>query len=278
MISVASTSTDEFFLKSLNFSGGECHPQLSCPAIPKTDIIYVTARLQSGQDIMELLNVTEILNWHYPHNYKELIMPYLPYARQDRRTRGEKGMSTAFSLKTFASIINPLKFDRILTYDVHSDVALAVIDRLEAVPVEQILDGFKPFREFSRGTTLIIPDAGASKRLRQVSSLFFQNKELTLSKKRDEATGKVMVEDISTPQSGEAFIVDDICDGGATFVESARILRNAGFTQVYLYVTHGIFSKGFQPLLEAGINKVFYTNSCGVIHPTVEGVTYVQDI
>ena len=53
-------------------------------------------------------------------------------------------------------------------------------------------------------------------------------------------------------------IVDDICDGGATFVGLAKELRAAGAKKVYLYVTHGIFSKGL-PL--EGIDKVFTTDS-----------------
>lgn len=274
MISVASTSNDNFHLKSLTFSGGETHPQLSCPAIPSTDTIYVTARLQSGQDIMELLNVAEIIRWQYPHNYKELIVPYLPYARQDRRTNGVDGYLTAFSLKTFASILNPLKFDRILTYDVHSDVAQAVIDRLESVPVEHILSEFKEFREFSPGTTLVVPDAGAYKRLSATSQLFFNSKQIVLSKSRDEATGKLKIADLTTKHEGIAFIVDDICDGGATFCEAARVLREAGFTKVYLYVTHGIFSRGFKPLVESGIDKVFYTDSFVNNAIPIPGVTY----
>jgi ribose-phosphate pyrophosphokinase len=40
-------------------------------------------------------------------------------------------------------------------------------------------------------------------------------------------------------------IVDDICDGGRTFIELAKVLREYGPSQITLYVTHGIFSKGF---------------------------------
>lgn len=55
-----------------------------------------------------------------------------------------------------------------------------------------------------------------------------------------------------------ALIVDDICDGGGTFVGLAKELRAAGATRVYLYVTHGIFSKRL-PL--EGIDHVYTTDS-----------------
>ena len=45
-------------------------------------------------------------------------------------------------------------------------------------------------------------------------------------------------------------IVDDICDGGGTFIPLAKKLKNAGAKTVTLYVTHGIFSKGLDPLKE----------------------------
>ena len=43
-------------------------------------------------------------------------------------------------------------------------------------------------------------------------------------------------------------IVDDICDGGQTFIELAKALEKQGAHQIFLYVTHGIFSKGLDTL------------------------------
>jgi len=45
-------------------------------------------------------------------------------------------------------------------------------------------------------------------------------------------------------------IVDDICDGGATFNQAAQILKEKGAVNLYLYVTHGIFIKGLDLLQE----------------------------
>jgi ribose-phosphate pyrophosphokinase len=42
-----------------------------------------------------------------------------------------------------------------------------------------------------------------------------------------------------------AIIVDDIIDGGKTFLELAKVIRGNGFTgKLILCATHGIFSKG----------------------------------
>jgi ribose-phosphate pyrophosphokinase len=60
----------------------------------------------------------------------------------------------------------------------------------------------------------------------------------------------------------KVLIVDDICDGGATFIRAARALRAIEpDVEVGLCVTHGIFSKGRQHLLDNGIDKIYTTNS-----------------
>jgi ribose-phosphate pyrophosphokinase len=53
--------------------------------------------------------------------------------------------------------------------------------------------------------------------------------------------------------------VDDICDGGRTFIEISKALD--GYQgELYLFVTHGIFSKGFEELFKH-FTKIYTTNS-----------------
>ena len=56
-------------------------------------------------------------------------------------------------------------------------------------------------------------------------------------------------------------IVDDLCDAGGTFIGSAQVLRDAGARSVSLYVTHGVFSKGVENLLNNGIDAIYTTTS-----------------
>ena len=58
-----------------------------------------------------------------------------------------------------------------------------------------------------------------------------------------------------------AVIIDDICDGGGTFIPIAKELKAKGCRKVVLYVTHGAFTKGTQVLFENGIDEIFTTNS-----------------
>lgn len=56
-------------------------------------------------------------------------------------------------------------------------------------------------------------------------------------------------------------IIDDLCDGGATFIEGAKILKDIfPNRKLILRVYHGIFSKGFDELLNY-FDKIYTTNS-----------------
>ena len=58
----------------------------------------------------------------------------------------------------------------------------------------------------------------------------------------------------------KVLIVDDICDGGRTFIELAKVLRAKGAETVDLYTTHGIYSKGTK-VLAPYINNIISTDS-----------------
>jgi len=248
---------------TIQFSGGELHVKLHPLNLIRSDEIRIFAQIQSSNDLVELLHVKEILDRVYPYNSKILVLPYLPYARQDRVTE----INTSFTLKTFANLINSLKFDKILTYDAHSDVSLALIDRIENIDVDTILarEQSSLYEAINRAlvgfdVTIVAPDAGAAKRLTKVIDRI-QIDCLTLQKHRDVTNGHITIQSLQSKHDGIAVIIDDICDGGATFIQAAKVLREAGFTEVWLYVTHGIFSKGLETLFQGGIDKVFTTNS-----------------
>jgi ribose-phosphate pyrophosphokinase len=55
-------------------------------------------------------------------------------------------------------------------------------------------------------------------------------------------------------------IVDDICDGGATFIGIADAIHEKDpDADVRLYVTHGIFSKGID-VFKGKLNHIYVSN------------------
>lgn len=110
--------------------------------------------------------------------------------------------------------------------------------------------------------TVVAPDAGAAKKAFAVAS-YYRLPLLTAAKVRDVKTGAIIRTELlgaATVAGRAALIVDDICDGGRTFIELAKVLRAAGADRVFLYVTHGIFSQGLG-VFAGLIDGVFTTDS-----------------
>lgn len=97
---------------------------------------------------------------------------------------------------------------------------------------------------------VVSPDAGAEKKAKEVGKQVKAD-VFAASKVRDTMTGQIISTEIRGDVKGRnLIIIDDICDGGATFTELAKKLKEKGANDIYLYVTHGIFSKGLDVLKE----------------------------
>lgn len=250
-------------IETIKFSGGELHVKLPNFRTPVPSPLNVVARLQSPDNLIELLLASEVIDRRlrqcsYPTK-KKLIIPYFPYARQDRVTEP----NTAFSLKVVAKLINDLGFDEVVSCDVHSDVTPALVDNMRVVSQVDLITKHNPALDaFIRRevTCIIAPDAGAVKKASTVAA-HYKLPTFQASKVRDVSTGEITATKIyDDMRSYECLIVDDICDGGRTFVELAKALRSSGASKVYLYATHGIFSKGLGVF--AGLIDNIYTTNC----------------
>lgn len=181
-----------------------------------------------------------------------LHLPYLPYGRQDK----EVDNGATFALHAFARLINALGFTRVDIGDPHSPVALELIERSRAYYPRQAV-------ELTLGKTqsdlIVYPDQGA---LRKYTRIYagVDVGYLWGEKVRDQATGRILSYRLSGGPSvlgRRCLIVDDICDGGATFILLAQALREQGVDSVSLFVTHGLFTQGVRRLFDAGIDRVF---------------------
>jgi ribose-phosphate pyrophosphokinase len=238
-------------LETFKFPGGEVHVK-----VPTGDWSYnIFARLNSSDDILALLLT---LDTDLPIN--NLYCPYLPYARQDRKTSSRE----PFSLRVFAKMLEPYKHIPLNVLDPHSDVAAALFPQM-------VIMESRWWTEVSRDTgkfdpIIVSPDAGALKRTYHYCQYTaYDGEVLCASKKRNTLTGKITETRIDgEPKGGWAgrnvLIVDDIIDGGRTFIELAKVLKEKGANKVLLAASHGILSAGEEPL-KVHIDHVYTTNS-----------------
>lgn len=242
------TNLGQSLVDLITYPDGQPHVRLP-GTISRYETCNVTWSIRNPQDMMQLLLLSEAIDG--THALKEhLRIPYLMGARSDRRAvDGE-----SFTLKVVAQLINSCKFDEVELCDVHSDVATALIEHSINLKPKNMIRGYK--RE---DATLIIPDAGGYKRVPEILEACPSIVRVVgCQKHRDPVTGRIALK-VLEPQKcrGNVVIIDDICDGGATFIAIADQIAAKHAT---LIVSHGIFSKGLAPL-EAHFDEIWTTDS-----------------
>jgi ribose-phosphate pyrophosphokinase len=202
---------------------------------------------ENEAEIFHICQIADLLHNHELTESVVLVMPYLPYGRQDKDVTNQE----TFALNTFARIINSCKFTGVTFKDGHSKIAKKLIDRsIDLFPQDEIQVAIDAIP----GCVLSYPDKGAFDRY----SIQFGTDAIIGDKVRDQQTGYITNYEFSgNPVNKDILIIDDICDGGMTFRILARDLLKAGANSVNLYVTHGIFSKGLEVLREDGISRIF---------------------
>lgn len=190
----------------------------------------------------------------------ELYMPFLPYGRQDKEISNE----TTFAREVFLEILLTEMVGEVTTLDAHSYHQKVSSYSPESY-IKKAIEEFKP-------NVIVYPDSGAYNRY---SNILKGMDTLVLKKVRDQLTGEITGLDFDSKpyikydtisKHSRMLIIDDICDGGATFNAASMFLHKAakeqGITvEVGLYVTHGIFSKGYEKMIDSGITKFYTTQS-----------------
>lgn len=251
------------------FPGGEVHVRINDEAFEHTPaLIRITAHLRSVTDQMALFMLTDALRRACKAPI-HLDMPYVPYARQDRVCNGGE----ALAAKVFCQMVNAQGYESVTIFDPHSDVVPALLDRVvvkdASGAIAQTLD--RP--EFKNGVTFIAPDAGAQKRVMKLAKTFGVEHVACAEKVRDTKTGEILGVDLDFdfPAGKPALVIDDICDGGATFIALSENIttKYAPDGPLFLYVSHGIFSKGVDRVAENYDHVFAGYNWTGETHPNL---------
>lgn len=235
---------------------------------------YITVAIQFGDkeltgysmnDMIVALGLTmDALKRHFTRGYYNLMIPYAPYARQDRPcSPGE-----AFSARFAAQMINAMGFNTVCILDAHSGVLSGVYNNLyETEQYKVFCDIYDPHEW--KEVYIVAPDMGAVKKAHKLCDQVGAAGVLVCDKKRDmqsiEITGYEIVSKVNDGM--EKFLVlDDICDGGRTFLKAHEAICDAvreakGFAQrIDLAVTHGLFTFGVDVVADV-FNNVYTTNS-----------------
>jgi ribose-phosphate pyrophosphokinase len=230
---------------------------------PEEEVVGVIFKGTTVEELARALFCVDAL-YHRGHSPELFVMPYIPGARQDRLNPAGDYL---FSLDSVANMINERDFTVVQCCDPHSPVAKDLILNLHD---HDDLD----FRALFGGkyAAVIAPDKGAVLRASNVAAQLGVP-VYAAGKTRNVETGALTGFVWPTEAvNGRFLIVDDICDGGGTFL---GLVGEAPFLncQVDLYVTHGLFTKGTDDLISA-FGSVFAQFVYG---PTPKGVRVLGD-
>lgn len=271
ILNLTNEDATEVRYKPSNFPDGQ--QNIKIVSLPNTDNVLIKARLNNFLDLELILCAVKSLRQINPSIIINLYTPYFLGSRSDRSFQtGENN----YLKDVICPIINSLKLNSVTVLNPHSDV-------LEACLNNFIKDEGNDFNKYaleqinnkSDAQDKIIfmsPDAGALKKIYKTAEhVYFKGEIICCNKSRD-LDGKITKTEVPHFDiTKDVVIFDDICDGGRTFIEIAKIIKQRQETymlnsdpaphgKIYLVVTHGIFSKGLKEVT-GYFDKIYTTNS-----------------
>lgn len=263
---------------SFYFYGGEPHIKLKANQYSNEFVdVCITTRINSFDDLGMLAVAVDALQRVGWLNDIYLFIPYFPGARQDRvAVLGE-----ALTVKVYADIINAMAdWKEIGILDPHSDVAPALLNNCKIYDNYKLVEHcWKLIQQRDESVenhmALISPDAGANKKVLGLANCLNLDTFVKCDKVRDVNNGNITGFQVFTDdlEGKDCVIVDDICDGGGTFLGLADELLKKNAGRLYLIVSHGIFSKGTATLLSKFTH--IYTSDSISADQNTKGLTVI---
>lgn len=237
----------EELFKVTRYPAGESHVEAIKP-FEEGDVIQCS-HVRNFEDLGNILTASSIAE-HLGRSNLMWFIPYFPFGRHDRRRSQTDGLT----LKVAMQLVENLN---VVTVDPHSDV----LGQIRHIPQWEVVRlWMKRLDLFEAVDTVVIPDDGATKKASEWlrRGYGFGRTVLQAHKVRDTSTGELSGFYVEGDATGHCLIVDDICDGGGTFLGLAKELRMAGAKELTLAVTHGLFTKGTVELFKK-FNRIFST-------------------
>lgn len=205
-------------------------------------------------EFLQVMQLGTLLSVDFAWLHRTLHMPFLMYGRQDKPVNN----FNTFALNTMNDLFKFTGyFHSITSVDIHNPKATLVANIDPSSRINEVLN-------LTDTTLICFPDKGAALRGYKYDEEKY-GAPIILDKNRNQETGEILglkfaLKLLGTGmlRSHSVLIVDDLCDGGRTFTEAAKLLKGkGGADKVYLYTTHGIYSKGSDILFDNGIDRVF---------------------
>lgn len=269
MIDLIDINKSDVKYEIINFPDGQKHIKI-LDDIKSVDFITginVKCRIRNAEDLFILMQLSDILTNNRIHIHR-LYIYYLLAARTDRRFSSKE----PFTLKIVADIINKMQPLDVYIMDPHSNVACDLIRQwivMRGIASKRcLLQITKEIRQKNKEPLYIcLPDEGAFKRYaiqRELKWHDLFDGTIRGSKVRNPDTGKLSdfeVKDKDKFHGANILVLDDLCDGGGTFLGLAeKIKETFNPASLSLAVTHAVQFKGIEKVASV-YDNVYITDS-----------------
>mgnify|MGYP001772526836 CR=1 FL=1 len=221
--------------------------------------VTVIQSLYPPQDkhIIDLLLILETLSDMKVEKIN-VVVPYLAYARQNRRFKeGE-----AVSIKTILGLLRKSGASSLAVVEPHHYEELEYFNG-ETKIIDPIPEIGKAVSQRVKNPFVLAPDKGALNRAERLAKLL-EAEYSFIEKERDLNTGEVRVKNLPElkVRDKDVVIVDDIISTGGTMLQAISIAKSQGAKNIYVAAVHGLFVGNVQErLIEAGATEIFVTNT-----------------
>lgn len=219
------------------FSDGEVNVEILENVRGKDVFVLQSTCSPTNDNLMELLIMADALKRASAGRITAAI-PYLGYARQDRRPRSARVPITA---KVVANMLQVAGVQRVLTVDLHSDQIQGFFD----IPVDNIYgtpillgDIWKRHYE---NLLVVSPDVGGVVRARALAKRLESDLAI-IDKRRPKANVSEVMNIIGEVRGRTCVMLDDLVDTAGTLCKAARALKEHGAERVLAYCTHAVLS------------------------------------
>ena len=235
------------------------------------DIYFVQpCSIPVNDNLMELLLYLDAFRRASAHTVSAVI-PYFPYARQDRMARGRE----AISARVVANLLESLGVDRVIYVDIHNRAIQGFfnipVDPLTALP---LMATYFDKPEFANAA-VVSPDVGRAGLAGRYAELL--NLPLVvMHKRRTNFTSTETTHVVGDIKGRQPIIIDDLMAGGSVLKQIDALYDQGAAGKAYFSVTHAVLLPSALKILDADdrIEKLVVTNTIPLPpekrHPKIE--------
>ena len=190
-----------------------------------------------------------------------VVMPFYPYARQDKKHKGREPISA----RLIADLFKTAGADRLITVDLHTDQIMGFFDGpVDHMRAQKVLAEYVSEMYGGEKITVVSPDSGRTKLAEKWANQLGGRPIAFIHKTRDPLRpNEVVANRVVGEVSGRlCVVVDDMVDTGSTLSKAVRQLLDEGAAGVVVAATHGVLSGSAPQLLaQCGAREVIFTNT-----------------